>query len=88
MSTSLTLYHFDDRQALMASVLRNGAGKTTAITFCRHLLMPDSGEVKVAGFDVVREDNKVRSAISLTGQFAAVDDLLTGAQRKQSSMAK
>lgn len=56
----------------------NGAGKTTVVNILATLLMPDSGEAKVAGFDVVREDKKVRSAISLTGQFAAVDDLLTG----------
>jgi ABC-2 type transport system ATP-binding protein len=56
----------------------NGAGKTTAINILTTLLTPDAGTVRVAGFDVVSEADKVRAAIGVTGQFAAVDGLLTG----------
>jgi ABC-2 type transport system ATP-binding protein len=56
----------------------NGAGKTTAIRILATLLKPDGGTAAVAGRDVVREPAAVRSAISLTGQFTAVDDVLTG----------
>ncbi len=55
----------------------NGAGKTTAINIMTTLLKADGGSVTVAGFDVARQPEKVRSSISLTGQFAAVDDILT-----------
>lgn len=67
-----------EKGTIYALLGSNGAGKTTAINILTTLLLPDGGEAKVAGFDVIREDKKVRSAISLTGQFAAVDDLLTG----------
>lgn len=56
----------------------NGAGKTTAIRILATLLEPDSGSAFVAGHDVVREAAKVRSLIGLTGQYAAVDELLSG----------
>ena len=56
----------------------NGAGKTTIINILTTLLQADSGSLQVAEFDVVQEAEKVRQAISLTGQFAAVDDILTG----------
>lgn len=56
----------------------NGAGKTTLINILSTLLSPDEGSVKVAGYDVMEDKNKVKSSISLTGQFAAVDELLTG----------
>lgn len=56
----------------------NGAGKTTAIRILATLLKPDSGAAFVAGYDVVREAGKVRSLIGLTGQYAAVDELLSG----------
>ncbi len=56
----------------------NGAGKTTLITILTTLTSPDSGRATVAGFDVVREGGQVRRNITLTGQDAAVDDLLTG----------
>jgi len=56
----------------------NGAGKTTTIRILSTLLRPDSGQVLVNGFDVVRDADAVRGSIGLTGQYAAVDDLLTG----------
>jgi oleandomycin transport system ATP-binding protein len=55
----------------------NGAGKTTAIRILCTLLRPDSGHAEVLGHDVVREPRQVRAAIGLTGQYAAVDDLLS-----------
>ncbi|RJQ82171.1 ATP-binding cassette domain-containing protein [Amycolatopsis panacis] len=56
----------------------NGAGKTTTVHILSTLLAPDGGEVRVAGHDVRREPDEVRAAIGVTGQFSAVDDLLTG----------
>ncbi len=56
----------------------NGAGKTTTVEVLSTLLRPDGGTATVAGHDVVREPDRVREAISLTGQYAAVDELLTG----------
>lgn len=56
----------------------NGAGKTTMVHILSTLVPPDGGEVRVAGHDLRKEPNAVRSAIGLTGQFAAVDQLLTG----------
>lgn len=58
----------------------NGAGKTTAVRILTTLLQPDSGKAEVAGFDVLTAPRRVRSLIGLTGQFAAVDELLTGAE--------
>ncbi|KAA0021613.1 ATP-binding cassette domain-containing protein [Antrihabitans cavernicola] len=56
----------------------NGAGKTTMVEILSTLLSLDSGTVRVAGHDVVDESDAVRGLIGVTGQFAAVDDLLTG----------
>ncbi|MEN3534208.1 ATP-binding cassette domain-containing protein [Microbispora sp. ZYX-F-249] len=58
----------------------NGAGKTTAVRVLATLVRPDGGGARVAGFDVVRQAHQVRSLIGLTGQYAAVDDTLTGAE--------
>ena len=58
----------------------NGAGKTTLVRVLATLSPPDAGEVRVAGHDVVADPVAVRRAIALTGQFTAVDDLLTGAE--------
>ncbi len=56
----------------------NGAGKTTLVRILTTLLAPDAGRAEVFGHDVVREPAAVRELIGLTGQFAAVDELLTG----------
>jgi len=56
----------------------NGAGKTTTVRILSTLLQPTSGTASVAGFDVVKHPDDVRRAIGLTGQYAAVDEYLTG----------
>jgi ABC-2 type transport system ATP-binding protein len=56
----------------------NGAGKTTAVQILSTLIRADAGEVRVAGFDLVRQADDVRGAIGVTGQYSAVDKLLTG----------
>ncbi|MEU7525038.1 ATP-binding cassette domain-containing protein [Saccharothrix sp. NPDC042600] len=56
----------------------NGAGKTTLVNVLTTMLPPDSGQARVAGFDVVRQAHQVRSRIGLTGQFASVDEGLSG----------
>ena len=56
----------------------NGAGKTTAVRILTTLLRPDEGSARVAGFDVVRDAPRVREHIGLAGQYAAVDENLTG----------
>ena len=56
----------------------NGAGKTTAVRVLTTLLRPDSGQARVLGLDVVRQAAEVRHHIGLTGQYAALDDYLTG----------
>ena len=66
------------RGEIFALLGSNGAGKTTTINILATLLKPDDGSASVCGFDVVRQPDKVRQSISLTGQFAAVDGMLTG----------
>ena len=56
----------------------NGAGKTTIVRILSTLILADSGEMRVAGHDVVGEPDEVRAAIGVTGQFSAVDELLSG----------
>jgi oleandomycin transport system ATP-binding protein len=58
----------------------NGAGKTTAVRVLATLLQPDGGSASVAGFDVVRQPAEVRARVGLTGQYASVDEDLTGTQ--------
>ncbi|GAA4073940.1 ATP-binding cassette domain-containing protein [Nonomuraea soli] len=58
----------------------NGAGKTTTVRILTTLIRPDSGQARVAGYDVVREAPKLRKVIGASGQYAAVDDHLTGAE--------
>ncbi|MFD4695364.1 ATP-binding cassette domain-containing protein [Streptomyces sp. NPDC058463] len=61
----------------------NGAGKTTAVRVLTTLLQPDSGKAVVAGIDVLKNPNEVRHSIGLSGQFAAVDEYLTGRENLQ-----
>jgi oleandomycin transport system ATP-binding protein len=56
----------------------NGAGKTTAVRILTTLLLPDGGRAEVGGYDVVKDAHRVRQLIGLTGQYASVDDGLTG----------
>src|SRR6476620_10272151 len=56
----------------------NGAGKTTTVRILATLLKPDAGRATVAGFDVVKQADQLRHVIGLSGQFAAVDENLTG----------
>ena len=58
----------------------NGAGKTTAVRVLATLLRPDSGTARVAGLDVIKNAAAVRQQIGLTGQYASVDEDLTGTQ--------
>jgi oleandomycin transport system ATP-binding protein len=58
----------------------NGAGKTTAVRILATLLRPDAGHARVAGYDVVTQAHQVRQVIALTGQYAAVDETLTGVE--------
>jgi oleandomycin transport system ATP-binding protein len=61
----------------------NGAGKTTAVRILTTLLRPDEGHAQVCGYDVVRDAHRVRGLIGLTGQYASVDEMLTGAENLQ-----
>jgi ABC-2 type transport system ATP-binding protein len=63
---------------VVALVGPNGSGKTTTVRVLSTLLAPDDGRVSVAGYDVVGEPELVRAVIGVTGQFSAVDNLLTG----------
>ncbi|HEX6328399.1 MAG TPA: ATP-binding cassette domain-containing protein [Jiangellaceae bacterium] len=58
----------------------NGAGKTTAVRVLSTLIRPDAGRATVGGYDVVTDAHRVRQLIGLTGQYAAVDEMLTGAE--------
>ncbi len=87
--------HFGETKALQGvdlSVARgtvlgvlgpNGAGKTTAVRILSTLLTPDGGRARVGGFDVVKDAERVRQTIGLTGQYASVDEDLTGRQNLQ-----
>ncbi|WP_103344226.1 ABC transporter ATP-binding protein [Amycolatopsis sp. CA-126428] len=66
------------RGSIFALLGSNGAGKTTAVRILATLLKPDAGTAAINGFDVVTQAGDVRAAISLTGQFAAVDEILSG----------
>ncbi|MFE9656950.1 ABC transporter ATP-binding protein [Micromonospora sp. NPDC006431] len=64
--------------SIFALLGSNGAGKTTVVRILSTLLKPDGGSASVNGFDAVSQPEKIRESISLTGQFAAVDQILTG----------
>jgi ABC-2 type transport system ATP-binding protein len=66
------------RGTMLALLGPNGAGKTTTVRILSTLLKPDSGKVVIEGYDLSTEPEKIRSVIGLTGQSAAVDELLTG----------
>ena len=66
------------RGSIFALLGSNGAGKTTVVKILSTLLKADAGTASVNGFDVATQPAKVRESISLTGQFAAVDEILTG----------
>lgn len=61
----------------------NGAGKTTIVRILSTLIAADAGEIRVAGHDVATDPDRVRAAIGVTGQFSAVDNLLTGQENLQ-----
>lgn len=67
-----------DKGSIFALLGSNGAGKTTIVKILTTLLKQDSGTASVNGFDVTAKPDYVRQSISLTGQFAAVDEILTG----------
>jgi ABC-2 type transport system ATP-binding protein len=67
-----------DQGTIFALLGPNGAGKTTLVKILSTLLKPDAGTASVNGFDVATHPADVRESISLTGQFAAVDEILTG----------
>ncbi|MFC5451205.1 ABC transporter ATP-binding protein [Paenibacillus aestuarii] len=67
-----------EKGSIFALLGSNGAGKTTVVKILTTLLQPDGGTAAINGFDVVSKPDHVRQAISLTGQFAAVDEILTG----------
>jgi ABC-2 type transport system ATP-binding protein len=66
------------RGSIFALLGSNGAGKTTMVRILSTLLRPDAGTATVHGFDVTKDAQRVRESISLTGQFAAVDEVLSG----------
>jgi ABC-2 type transport system ATP-binding protein len=67
-----------ERGTIFALLGPNGAGKTTIIKILSTLLSPDHGAATICGHDVTKQPQQVRAAISLTGQYAAVDEILTG----------
>ena len=77
--TALNGLTLDVEEGTVLGVLGpNGAGKTTTVRILATLLTPDSGHATVAGIDVIKDPDKVREVIGLSGQYAAVDETLTG----------
>src|SRR3954453_13890301 len=69
-----------ERGTVFALLGPNGAGKTTMVRLLATLAAPDGGRARVAGFDVVTQRHEARRRISLTGQYAALDEAQTGAE--------
>jgi oleandomycin transport system ATP-binding protein len=69
-----------ERGSVLALLGPNGAGKTTAVRVLATLLKPDAGHARICGYDVVTDAVQVRQLIALTGQYASVDDELTGTE--------
>jgi ABC-2 type transport system ATP-binding protein len=67
-----------ERGSIFALLGSNGAGKTTVVRILSTLLKSDTGTASINGFDVATQPANVRESISLTGQFAAVDEILSG----------
>jgi len=63
---------------ILALLGPNGAGKTTIIKILSTLFLPDDGKIKINGFDIIENANEIRKIIGLTGQYAAIDEYLTG----------
>lgn len=75
---------FEVEQGIIFALLgSNGAGKTTMIKIMATLLKADAGSVVINGLDIEKNPGKVRASISLTGQFAAIDEILTGRENLQ-----
>ncbi len=75
---------FDVEQGGIFALLgSNGAGKTTMIRIMATLLKADAGSAQINGFDIEKSPGNIRSSISLTGQFAAIDEILTGRENLQ-----
>jgi len=78
-TTALAGVDLEVREGMVFGLLGpNGAGKTTLVRILATLLRPDAGQAELLGLDVVADPSKVREQLALTGQFAAVDELLTG----------
>lgn len=78
-TTALQGVDLEARTGTVLGVLGpNGAGKTTAVRILATLLRPDAGRAQVGGYDLVRQAHQVRQLIGLTGQYAAIDEKLTG----------
>jgi len=75
------------RGEIFAMLGPNGAGKTTTVNILTTLITPDAGTASIAGIDVVRQPERVRGVISLTGQYASVDEFQTG-EENLSMMAR
>lgn len=67
-----------EKGSIFALLGSNGAGKTTIVRILTTLMKPDGGTATINGYDIAANPNEVRRSISLTGQFAAVDEILTG----------
>lgn len=75
---------FDIKKGTVLALLGpNGAGKTTTVHILSTLLLPDSGNIRINNLDVVKDVEKVRGLIGLTGQYAALDEYLTGKENLQ-----